>query len=169
MRSITFQQLAGRAATAIHGRLLLELGERADATSVSALSEDRFRAAGLSAAKTASIQDLAARVLDGSLPLSGLDQLSDEEIIERLCRVRGIGRWTAEMFLIFQLRRPDVWPAGDLGVRRGYGLIHGLESSPTAREMPELGVPYRPWRSVAAWYCWRATEVVLPEAASATS
>ncbi|MDP9389404.1 MAG: DNA-3-methyladenine glycosylase 2 family protein, partial [Actinomycetota bacterium] len=117
-----------------------------------------LRAAGLSAAKAAAVVDLAAKVLDGSVVLRGVGRVPDEEIVERLCAVRGIGRWTAEMFLIFQLNRPDVWPVGDLGVRAGYGRIHGLAPSPTPAELAVLGEAYRPWRTVAAWYCWRAMD-----------
>jgi DNA-3-methyladenine glycosylase II len=162
VRSITFQQLAGRAATAIHGRFVAALGDVVTPEAVLALPEAAFRTAGLSGAKTASIRDLAARVADGSVPLDGVDALSDQEIIDRLSAVRGIGRWTAEMFLMFQLRRPDVWPVDDLGVRKGYALAHGLAEMPKPRELLALGEPYRPHRSVAAWYCWRAAETILP-------
>ncbi|MBV9547593.1 MAG: DNA-3-methyladenine glycosylase 2 family protein, partial [Chloroflexi bacterium] len=92
------------------------------------------------------------------------DQLSDDEIVARLSAVRGIGRWTAEMFLMFQLRRPDVWPVDDYGVRKGFGVIHGLEAPPTPKALQPLGETYRPHRSAAAWYCWRAVETVLPQA-----
>jgi hypothetical protein len=108
----------------------------------------------------ASLRDLAAKVLDGTVVLSprGLARESDDDIVARLSAVRGIGPWTAEMFLIFQLRRLDVWPVGDLGVRRGYGLAWQVPE-PTARELKPLGEPFRPYRSVAAWYCWRAAEL----------
>jgi DNA-3-methyladenine glycosylase II len=162
VRSITFQQLAGRAAAAIHGRFVDALGGECTPEAVLALPEPAFRAAGLSAAKAASIRDLAGRVADGTVPLGGVEALSDHEIIERLSQVRGIGRWTAEMFLIFQLRRPDVWPVDDLGVRKGYALAHRLAEVPGPRDLLALGEPYRPHRSVAAWYCWRAAETVLP-------
>jgi DNA-3-methyladenine glycosylase II len=162
VRSITFQQLAGRAASAIHGRFVAALGGVATPEAVMALPEPEFRAAGLSSAKTASIRDLAAKALDGTVPLGELDMLSDDEIVTRLSTVRGIGRWTAEMFLMFQLSRPDVWPVGDLGVRKGYAVIHSLAAPPTPRELTALGDPYRPYRSIAAWYCWRAAATVLP-------
>jgi DNA-3-methyladenine glycosylase II len=162
VRSITFQQLAGRAAAAIHGRFVAALAGGVTPEGVLALPEPAFRAAGLSGAKTASIRDLAAKVVDGTVPLDELDALSDDVIVERLSRVRGIGRWTAEMFLIFHLRRPDVWPVDDLGVRKGYGLMHGLLVTPKPRELLALGEPYRPYRSTAAWYCWRAAETVVP-------
>jgi DNA-3-methyladenine glycosylase II len=102
-------------------------------------------------------------VVDRTVPLEDVDGLSDDEIVERLSRVRGIGRWTAEMFLIFQLRRPDVWPVDDLGVRKGYAVAHRLPEAPKPRELLALGEPYRPYRTIAAWYCWRAAETVLPE------
>jgi DNA-3-methyladenine glycosylase II len=125
-----------------------------------ALSDQALRAVGLSGAKTASLRDLAAKVLDGTVVLSprGLARESDAEITARLTSVRGIGRWTSEMFLLFQLRRQDVWPTGDLGVRRGYGLAWGIPM-PSARELDTLGERFRPFRSVAAWYCWRAAEL----------
>ena len=118
--------------------------------------------------KVLSLRDLAAKVLDGTVVLSprGLARQSDEEIITRLSTVRGIGRWTAEVFLLFQLRRMDIWPTGDLGVRRGYGLAWGIPM-PTAKQLEPLGEPFRPYRSVAAWYCWRAAELYAGAADSA--
>ena len=163
VRAITFQQLAGRAASAIHGRFLAAMPDGLTPEAVLALPEPAFRAAGLSGAKTASIRDLAAKVVDGSVPLGDLDPLGDDEIVERLSRVRGIGRWTAEMFLMFQLRRPDVWPVEDLGVRKGYAFIHRLGDTPKPKELQLLGDAYRPYRTVAAWYCWRAAETVVPD------
>lgn len=116
----------------------------------------------------ASLRDLATKVLDGTVALSGrkLSRQSDEEITARLSSVRGIGPWTAQMFLMFQLRRLDVWPTGDLGVRRGYGLAWGVPM-PTARQLQPLGDAYRPYRSVLAWYCWRAAELYSAAADSA--
>jgi len=162
VRSITFQQLAGRAAAAIHGRFAANFSDGVTADGVLALPDTAFRTAGLSAAKTASIRDLAARVTEGTVPLDRIEECSDDEIVEQLSMVRGIGRWTAEMFLIFQLRRPDVWPIYDLGVRKGYGLAHRMAAPPTPKELLVLGDAYRPYRTVAAWYCWRAAETVLP-------
>jgi len=124
VRAIVYQQLATRAAAAIHGRLIAALGGEVQPEALLALSDETLRAVGLSRAKVASLRDLAAKVADGTVVLSprGLSRESDADIIARLSAVRGIGTWTAEMFLLFQLRRLDVWPVGDLGVRRGYGL-----------------------------------------------
>jgi DNA-3-methyladenine glycosylase II len=168
VRAIVYQQLAGRAAAAIHGRLIAALGGDVQPETLIALTDEALRAVGLSRAKVVSLRDLAAKVLDGTVVLSprGLSREGDEEVIARLSAVRGIGRWTAEMFLLFQLRRLDVWPVGDLGVRRGYGLAWNVPT-PTARELQPLGDPYRPFRSVVAWYCWRATELYAQAAESA--
>jgi DNA-3-methyladenine glycosylase II len=168
VRAIVYQQLAGGAAAAIHGRLIAALGGDVQPATLIALTEESLRAVGLSRNKAASLRDLAAKVLDGTVPLSarGLSRESDEQIEARLSQVRGIGPWTAEMFLFFQLRRLDVWPTGDLGVRRGYGLAWKVPV-PTARELQPLGDPYRPYRSVAAWYCWRAAELYAGTADSA--
>jgi DNA-3-methyladenine glycosylase II len=123
-------------------------------------SDETLRAAGLSANKAGSLRDLAAKVLDGTVILSprGLSHQSDDEVMARLSTVRGIGPWTAQMFLIFRLRRLDVWPVGDFGVRQGYGLAWKVQT-PTPRELEPLGDPYRPYRTVVAWYCWRAVEL----------
>jgi DNA-3-methyladenine glycosylase II len=160
VRSVTYQQLAGPAAAAIHGRLIAALDEEVTPERMLGLSDQAMRTAGLSANKTASLRDLAAKVLDGTVVLDprGLSRESDEEIITRLSTVRGIGRWSAEMFLMFQLRRLDVWPTGDLGVRRGFGLAWGIPM-PTPKQLEPLGEPFRPYRSVVAWYCWRASEL----------
>jgi len=168
VRAIVYQQLAGAAAAAIHGRLVAALGGEVTPERMLALPETAFRSAGMSRAKTASLLDLAARVLDGTVVLDPpeLRAESDAEMIDRLSSVRGVGTWTAQMFLLFQLRRLDVWPTGDLGVRKGYGLAWGVPT-PTAKELGPLGDPYRPYRSVVAWYCWRAAELYAGAAASA--
>jgi DNA-3-methyladenine glycosylase II len=160
VRAIVYQQLAGAAAAAIHGRLLAALGDDVRPEALLALPPEALRAAGLSANKAASLRDLAAKVVEGTVVLStrGLARETDDEVVARLSTVRGIGRWTAEMFLIFQLRRLDVWPTGDLGVRRGYSLAWDIPM-PSARELEPLGDPYRPYRSVVAWYCWRAVDL----------
>jgi len=160
VRAIVYQQLAGAAAAAIHGRLVAALGGVVEAAPLAALSDETLRAVGMSRSKVLSLRDLAAKSLDGAVNLSprSLARRTDDDIIASLSAVRGIGRWTAEVFLLFQLRRLDIWPVGDLGVRRGYGLAWGVPM-PTAKELEPLGEPFRPYRSVAAWYCWRAAEV----------
>jgi DNA-3-methyladenine glycosylase II len=160
VRSVVYQQLAGAAAAAIHGRLIAALGGDVTPEGMLALPVEGLRAAGLSGNKAASLRDLAAKALDGTVVLDPrrISRESDEEVVARLSTVRGIGPWTAEMFLMFQLRRLDVWPTGDLGVRRGYGLAWRVPM-PTAKQLEPLGEPYRPYRSVVAWYCWRATEL----------
>ncbi|HEX4540484.1 MAG TPA: hypothetical protein VH112_09580 [Acidimicrobiales bacterium] len=170
VRSVTYQQLAGAAAAAIHGRLVAALGGDVTPEGVLALSSEALRAAGLSGNKAASLRDLSTKVLDGTVVLDprGLSREGDEEVITRLSSVRGIGRWSAEMFLMFQLRRLDVWPTGDLGVRRGYGLAWGI-NMPTPRQLEPLGDPFRPYRTVVAWYCWRAAELYAGTAASAVT
>ena len=155
-RAIVFQQLAGRAAQAILTRVIAATGGALTAESVSAAPDAALRAAGLSANKLASLRDLAAKTLDGTLALAESTHLDDEEIIARLVTVRGIGRWTAEMYLMFELRRLDVWPVDDLGVRMGYGLAWGVDPAPKPRELLALGEPFRPYRSVVARYCWEA-------------
>lgn len=157
-REIAYQQLAGKAAGAIWGRVRGQVPEWAPGE-VLALGKEPLRAAGLSGAKTRAMLDLAAHCEQGSLDLAKLGRLSDQEVIDQLSQVWGIGTWTAHMFLIFSLRRLDVWPVGDFGVRKGYGLAHNWTQPPTAGELEPLGDQFRPYRSVAAWYCWRATEI----------
>ena len=162
-RAITYQQLAGRAAAAIHGRFVaLFDGEPPTPEAVLALPVDQLRGAGLSGSKTASIRDLAEKVVDGSVQLDRIARLPDEEIERELTLVRGIGPWTAEMFLIFQLGRLDVWPVEDFGVRSGYARLYGLADVPPPRELVQFGDRFRPYRSVAAWYCWRGASTVTP-------
>jgi DNA-3-methyladenine glycosylase II len=168
VRAITYQQLAGAAANAIHGRLITAMGGEVTPERLLSLPAEALRAAGLSGNKAASLQDLAAKMLEGTVVLdpAGLRRQSDTELVERLSAVRGIGKWTAEMFLMFQLRRLDVWPTGDLGVRKGFGLAWGIPT-PTPKQLEALGEPYRPYRSVVAWYCWRAAELYGRAAESA--
>jgi DNA-3-methyladenine glycosylase II len=169
-RAILYQQLAGRAAAAIHARFVQAIGGEVTPRAVLGTSPEALRSAGLSANKAAAIVDLATKVADGTVPLAELHELDDEEIIARLSSVRGIGRWTAEMFLLFELQRPDVWPVDDYGVRNGWTLIHSLPAIITPRDLRQEGERFRPFRSVAAWYCWRAVSLmrgamVLPQAA----
>jgi len=161
VRSIMYQQLAGAAATAIHGRFLKLFADALSPAAVLALPAGAMRAAGVSGPKEAAITDLARKVADGIVPLGDVDSLTDDELVARLVQVRGIGRWTAEMFLIFQLRRLDVWPVDDYGVRRGWSLVHRKRDMVTPKALQGEGEKFRPYRSVAAWYCLRAVEDIL--------
>jgi DNA-3-methyladenine glycosylase II len=162
VRAIVFQQLAGRAAQAIYGRVRATVGEPLTPEAVAAASDGALRAAGLSGNKLASLRDLSAKVLDGTVVLSRTSRRSDEELVARLTAVRGIGRWTAEMYLIFQLRRLDVWPVDDLGVRQGYGLAWQLDPAPAPKQLEPLGDRFRPYRSIVARYCWAAAPLLRP-------
>lgn len=156
--AIASQQLNGRAAASIWARVkaLVEGAFTADA--ILALPITQLRGAGLSGSKCASILDLAEQVSDGRVRLERIGRLPNDEVIEHLVAVRGIGPWTAQMFLMFSLRRLDVWPTGDYGVRNGYGRAFNGGVMPTARELEPLGDRFAPYRSVAAWYCWAAAD-----------
>lgn len=156
--AIIYQQLAGRAARTIHGRVMDTLGGEVTAERLLDTPESELRAAGLSGAKLSAVRDLAEKSLAGAVPLDDLDALDDAAVIDRLTRVRGIGPWTAQMHLLFELRRPDVWPTGDLGVRAGLGRALGLEAPLSVERTEWVGTGYRPWRSAVAWYCWRAMD-----------
>jgi DNA-3-methyladenine glycosylase II len=156
VRAIVFQQLAGSAARAIHQRVRAAVEGELTPAALTAVPDDTLRAAGLSANKLASLRDLSAKVADGTVELDRLSRRTDDEIIARLTTVRGIGRWTAEMFLMFELRRLDVWPVDDLGVRQGYGLAWRVDPPPLAKELMPLGERFRPYRSIVARYCWEA-------------
>ncbi len=172
VRSIVYQQLAGAAARAIHGRLIAALGE-VTPEAVFRTPTEVLRACGLSRRKVESLQDLAAKTLDGTVVVDtrSAARIDDEELITRLSTVKGIGRWSAQMFLMFQLRRTDIWPVGDLAVRKGYGLAWKI-ATPTPKELDALGDQYRPYRSVVAWYCWQAVALyagvtpIVPTAAT---
>lgn len=158
-RAITFQQLAGPAARAIWSRVLGLFGATGlDPATVLRKRDATYRRAGLSGPKTRSIKDLARRVLDGDLDPGRLAGLSDGDVIEHMTRVHGIGPWSAQMHLMFALRRPDVWPVLDLGVRKGWAKF-AAQPEPTARELGPLGEAYRPYRSVLAWYLWRVHDI----------
>jgi DNA-3-methyladenine glycosylase II len=159
--SIAYQQLNGKAAATIWGRVraLYPKSKWLDPAKVLATADKTLRAAGLSRAKTAAIKDLAAKTLDGTVPSGrALLCMSDDEIVARLTQVRGIGRWTVEMLLLFDLGRPDVWPVDDYGVRKGFAKTFGKRKLPTPKEMMKYGEKWRPYRSVAAWYFWRALD-----------
>ena len=168
VRAIVFQQLAGRAAQAIYGRVRTAVGESVTPESLSAVSDATLRSAGLSANKLASLRDLSAKVGDGTVVLTRTSTRTDEELISRLTTVRGIGPWTAEMYLMFQLRRLDVWPVDDFGGRQGYGLAWKLNPAPTPKQLDPLGEPFRPYRSIVARYCWAAVPLLRPGGTDAT-
>ena len=157
-RSIVYQQLAGNAAAAIHGRFAAALGGTVTPAAVLATPPEVLAACGLSRSKAAAITDLAERVSAGQVSLDRIGRLPDEAVVEHLVQVRGIGRWTAEMFLIGALGRLDVWPVGDYGVRAGYARGWGLTAIPAPAELVVHGERYRPYRSVVAWYCWRVMD-----------
>jgi DNA-3-methyladenine glycosylase II len=155
-RAIVGQQIATPAAMAIFGRLQALIGDRGPASAIASATDAELRAVGLSAAKVASLRDLAARALDGRLQLERIQDLTDEEAQAQLTAVRGIGSWTADMFLLGQLGRPDVLPAGDLGIRRAVQAAYGLERMPSEGEVRRLGDAWRPHRSLATAYLYRS-------------
>lgn len=160
-RTICYQQLAGKAAATIHRRFVEALKGEVTPAKVLRTRETTLRKAGLSRNKMAAIRDLATRIRSGEVEVHDLEDQPDEEVIRRLVLVKGIGEWTAQMYLMFRLYRSDVWPTGDLGVRAGYAKAHGLGVPPTAKQLARLGDEYRPWRSAAAFYCWRILETEL--------
>jgi DNA-3-methyladenine glycosylase II len=165
MRAIAHQQLHGRAAEAILARFVaLHPGVRfPDPAKVLEHPETTLRACGFSAGKVASLRDICAHALNGTVPTRrGAVRLSDEALIERLTAIRGVGRWTVEMLLIFALGRQDVLPVDDFGVREGYRALHGLDVQPKPRALAELGAAWAPYRSFAAWYLWRAADDAKP-------
>ena len=159
VRSIVFQQLSGKAAGTIHRRLCeLYPGKRPRAEALLATEDERLRGVGLSRQKIAYLRDLSARVADRSLPLAHLGRLPDDAIIEHLVQVKGIGRWTVQMFLMFRLGRPDVLPELDLGVQTAIQRAYGLATRPTPKDVLRIGEKWRPHASVASWYLWRSLE-----------
>jgi len=158
-RAIIYQQLAGKAAASIHRRFEALVEGPMTAEAVLSLDPDAIRGAGLSRAKRDAVLDLARHTQDGRMDLDDLDGLDDQALIRSLCQVRGIGPWTAQMFLLFELGRLDVWPTGDLAVRKGFGLAFARADAPSARELEPLGEAFRPYRSVVAWYCWRVLDI----------
>lgn len=160
-RNIIYQQLHGNAAAAIHQRVLALFGKKKlTPRDILDASDVTLRGAGLSGAKLVALKDLAAKTLDGTVPtLARLRRMPDEEIISKLTQVRGIGRWTVEMLLIFGLGRPDVLPVGDFAVRKGFSIVYGLKELPKPKELIHYGERWRPYRSVASWYMWRVHEL----------
>ena len=158
-RSILYQQLSGRAASTIHTRLRALYGDR-DPTPHELLETDdaMIRAAGVSRQKLGYLRDLARHVADGELPLDRLDDMTDDEIIDALVHVKGVGRWTAQMFLMFRLGRPDVLPELDLGIQKGIRVAYRKRRLPTPREVQRIGAKWTPYRTVASWYLWRVAD-----------
>jgi DNA-3-methyladenine glycosylase II len=164
VRAVTFQQLSGKAAATIHGRLLalFEDKEHPDPEDVLAIEETKLRAAGLSRQKIAAIRDISQKRIEGVIPeAKALSKLSDDEIIERLTAARGVGRWTVEMYLMFTLGRPDVLPVDDLGVRKGAEKLYRRSFTP--KELAAYGERWAPHRSAAAWHLWRIADTLTPD------
>jgi len=160
VRSIVYQQLSGKAAATIHGRVLQLIGDGAEAPGrIAATAHEALRGAGLSTAKASYVRNLAEHVLDGSLPVDSLHELSDEEIMAALIQVKGIGRWSAQMFLMFRLGRPDVLPELDLGVQKGIQKAYRMRKLPTPKQVLRRGEKWAPYRTVGSWYMWRILEV----------
>ena len=158
VRAIVAQQVSAHAARAIFDRLRIAAGGVVTAKRVAALQPDELRSVGLSARKADYIGDLSERVLSGELDLAKFTRLDDDEVRDQLTAIRGIGRWTAEMFLMFVLNRPDVLPLDDVGLRRAVEVLYGTKTRPTDDEMIELTEAWRPFRTVGCWYLWRSLE-----------
>ena len=159
-RSILYQQISGHAAKAIHDRLVAAMPTgKFTAVGLAGLSDEAYRTAGVSKQKVSYLRSLAGLTISGELKLRGLEKQSDEEIIENLVQIKGVGVWTAQMFLMFSLGRPDVLPWGDLGVRQAIQKLFGFEAMPTRAECEEVAAPWAPYRTFASWYCWRSLEL----------
>jgi DNA-3-methyladenine glycosylase II len=159
VRAIIGQQLSTKAAATIHARVVALCPDGTlTPDAIACLTDEQLRASGLSTQKLRYLRDLSARVHDGSLPLDTLDTLPDDEVIERLMQVKGIGRWTAEMFLMFRLHRPDVLPVGDLGIVKAVQRAYRLRKAPTPDRLMKIGESWRPYRSVACWYLWASLD-----------
>jgi 3-methyladenine DNA glycosylase/8-oxoguanine DNA glycosylase len=158
-RSIIYQQLSGKAAATIHGRVLDLYGGRAPLPDELAITpDDHLRGAGLSRQKLSYLKDLAARVAANELPIEALHELSDDDVIDALVQVKGVGRWTAQMFLMFRLGRPDVLPELDLGIQKAIQLAYRLRKRPLPVRVSKIGAVWAPYRTVASWYLWRSLE-----------
>jgi DNA-3-methyladenine glycosylase II len=161
VRAITFQQLSTKAASTIYARLVAYMPAATPTPgALAAVSDDQLRAAGISRQKGTYLRDLCEKVLSGALDLPALETMTDEEVIQSLVQVKGIGRWSAEMFLIFRLHRPDVLPAGDLGIVKAIHRAYGSRKRPTPARIMKLGEAWRPYRSVASWHLWRSLDNV---------
>jgi DNA-3-methyladenine glycosylase II len=157
-RAIVYQQLSGKAAATIYGRVAAACGGEPTPDSVRAVPDRALREAGLSGQKLSYLRDLSSRVASGKLDLARISRHRDEAIVEQLVAVKGIGRWSAEMFLIFRLNRPDVLPVGDLGIRKAVQRAYGLRKLPEADRIAKIAEPWRPWRTAATWYLWRSLD-----------
>jgi len=158
MRAITSQQLSTKAAATIFRRVLDLMGGAASPVALATLADEQLRQAGLSRQKTAYLRDLSAKVLSGELPLDALSDMSDDEVIAAITKVKGLGRWSAEMFLMFRLRRPDVLPVDDLGIVNAIHRAYRLRKKPKPDRIRRIGEVWRPYRTVACWYLWRSLE-----------
>lgn len=160
IRSIVYQQLSGKAAATIHWRVIELIGEGSEAPArIIGTSHESLRGAGLSTAKANYVRNLAEHVSDGSLPVDSLDDLDDDEVIAALTQVKGIGKWSAQMFLMFRLGRPDVLPEHDLGIQKGIQKAYRMRKPPTPAQVLRRGARWGPYRTVASWYMWRILEV----------
>jgi len=158
VRTITAQQISTKAATTIYSRLIAHMPAGVTPDALLALTDDQFRQAGLSRQKIGYLRDLASKVESGTLPVASLHELDDAAVIEAIVKVKGLGRWSAEMFLMFRLRRPDVLPVGDLGIVTAIQRLYGLRKKPKAARIIKIGEAWRPYRTVACWYLWRSLE-----------
>lgn len=158
VRTITAQQISTRAAATIHGRLLALMPTGVQPDTLLALTDDQLRQAGLSRQKALYVRDLATKAASGELALHTLHELSDEDVVEAIIKVKGLGRWSAEMFLMFRLRRPDVLPVDDLGIVTAIQRLYGLRKRPKPDRIRKIGEAWRPYRTVACWYLWRSLE-----------
>jgi DNA-3-methyladenine glycosylase II len=159
VRAIVGQQVSTAAARAVHERLRRGAGGHVTARRLDSLSDAELKSFGLSRQKVAYVRDLTGRVLDGSLRLDRMGALADDDVVEALTKVKGVGTWTAEMFLMFVLARPDVLPVGDLGIRHGFKRVYRLRKDPSVVRMQRLSRAWRPYRSVGSWYLWRSLEM----------
>ncbi len=158
VRAITGQQLSTKAAATIFSRLVALMPDGVTPAALSSLTDEQMRAVGMSRQKISYFRDLCDKASSGVVPLDALDALSDEEVITALTAVKGIGRWSAEMFLMFRLHRPDVLPVDDLGIVNAVKNVYKLRKRPTAERIRKLGEAWRPYRSVASWYLWRSLD-----------
>jgi DNA-3-methyladenine glycosylase II len=158
VRTITAQQISTKAAATIHGRLIALMPDGVTPEALLMLSDEQCRQAGLSRQKIGYLRDLASKVTTGELPVGSLHELDDEAVIDAIVKVKGLGRWSAEMFLMFRLRRPDVLPVGDLGIVTAIQRLYGLRKKPKATRIMKIGDAWRPYRTIACWYLWRSLE-----------